>query len=133
MTDTPFASVPTLCDAVPALSSPPRGYVDETKVCVYCDATYYRFTKTPQRIWDRRTHCANRKCTSKGDKARAALRPTPQGGPKDRGREAELYRGLAYEDDPRAVLSEIRFTKLPEPQYSPHGNGTAMCASARRT
>jgi hypothetical protein len=152
MTPTPFAGVPTLRDAArssspdrmsatgglaspgqPAFSSPPPGYLDESKVCVYCDATYYRFTKTPQRIWERRTHCADRKCTSKGDKARAALRPPPQGGPKDMGREAILFAGLSFADDPRAARPEIRFTKLPEPTISLTGSHGQMCASARRT
>jgi hypothetical protein len=153
---TPFAGVPTLRDAEPAHSPPaqvtatsalavtpssqgafsiPPGHLRESKICAHCSERFYRYSKTGPSVWARRTHCSKPKCANIADRLRklggVAVPRFPE--PTDCGREAELFAGLSFTDSPHAPASLPRFTKLPEPQRSLSGNGTAMCAVARQT
>jgi hypothetical protein len=47
----------------------------------------------------------------------------------DRGREADLFAGLSFQDSPRASAPEARFTRLPEPPMSLTGCAAAMTAA----
>jgi len=104
-------------------------FTNETKECESCGEIFHRYSKTGPSIWKRRKHCSRPRCRGVGAAERYEARKRQEcSAPLDRGKEAKLFAGLSFEDDPRAVASESRFMKHPEPSRSGCGCAAEMCA-----